>query len=416
MWFSKNGMPIVDMKMPAAAQQIAAPSFRATLSVPLSMRETPQCANIKAKQTVLKGAPLFTDEKGLVTAAPVSGTLITYFDVPHPLYGNLVCAAVAPAEGEVHCLGLQLDAQKATAEQIIKAAKIAGIIDETDGVPLYEKLENNRDAGVTLVADATEPQPFASAAFCVLRDLPDSVRGGLALAATAVHTDKYHITVCLENDDMETTLKKIYKAEELYFAPPIYPVAQFAKDKDVRVCTVGVQALVALYEAVYNDMPFTDTVITVAGDGVRTPQNVRVPFGLPIQSLLDYCGVVGNTAAIILGDAITGVAVADTTIPVLAGMTCLLLLQNVAPFESDPCMGCGKCAAACHKQLLPYEIVRRLENMHYERLVRLRADLCDGCGACSFVCPAHRDVMNAVLYAAQTGGSVVLNWGGDNDA
>ena len=80
------------------------------------------------------------------------------------------------------------------------------------------------------------------------------------------------------------------------------------------------------------------------------------------------------------------------------------------------CIGCGRCAQVCHAGLLPYEIVRRLENMHYERLPALHPEECDGCGACSHVCPAGRDVTAKVLEARQTRGTIFLNWGDDDDA
>ena len=60
--------------------------------------------------------------------------------------------------------------------------------------------------------------------------------------------------------------------------------------------------------------------------------------------------------------------------------------------------------------------MRRLENMHYERLPSLLPEECDGCGACSYVCPAGRDVTAKVLEAGQTQGTIFLNWGDDDDA
>ncbi len=413
MLFPKSGLPLWDMKLPAALLPVAAPRFRAPLTVPLSLLESPETVTLTPEMQVKKGQPLYSDAAGLVTAAPAAGTLLSYADITHPLYGTLLCASLEQAEGEAQQLGLQLAPETATAAEIIAAAKAAGIIDETDGVPLYEKLGAAK--GVVLVGDGVEAQPFASAAFAVLVSAADAVKKGLALAARAVDATAAHITVALDNDDLTAALKTEYTADELYFAAPRYPVDVFT-DKKGEVCRVGVQALAALHDAVYLDMAAVSGVVTVAGDAAKEPQNLRVAYGTPVQLLLDFCGVLNLEGAVIAGDALTGTALSDTSLPILPGMTCILALGKVAPIENDPCIGCGNCATVCHKGLLPYEIVRRLENMHYERLARLRSELCDGCGACSYICPAERDVMGAVLYAAQGDNSIFLDWGGDDNA
>ena len=70
---------------------------------------------------------------------------------------------------------------------------------------------------------------------------------------------------------------------------------------------------------------------------------------------------------------------------------------------------------ACHADLLPYEIMRRLDNMQYERLASLLPEECDGCGACSHVCPAGLDVTAKVLEARDAHGNIFLNWGDGDD-
>ena len=113
----------------------------------------------------------------------------------------------------------------------------------------------------------------------------------------------------------------------------------------------------------------------------------------------------------------TGRTAPSDELPVLPGMTCLLALKTrPAPLPQGSCIGCGRCVRACHAGLLPYEIVRRLENMHYERLASLHPEGCDGCGACSYVCPAGRDVAVRVQEAASTNGTIFFEWGDDDDA
>lgn len=413
MLFSKRGLPLIDQKMPAASLPIAATHFHATTFIPFSLFEE-SAVTVPADTVVRRGDTLYADGEGLVTPAFVSGTVLGEETVSHPLYGNVRCVSVRPEDGEETALSLPFDPQDATADNIIEAAKLAGIVDEIDGVPLFEKLRYCAH-GCQVVADGVEAQPYASAAYRVLCEQPDAVTSGLSLVAKVVEAKGRNIAVCLENAQMRKTIADIYKKEKVYFAPRRYPVDKYT-DHEREVCRVGVQALCALHQAVYERKAATTTVITVAGDMVKQPQNLRVPFGTPIQSLLDFCGVNGTPAVMVGGDILTGIALTDTSCPVLHGMTCLLLLSAVPAVQEDPCIGCGRCAQVCHKELLPYEIVRRLENMHYERLINLRAVACDGCGACSFVCPAGRDVKNAVLYAAEQDGSVVLEWGGNDDA
>ena len=132
--------------------------------------------------------------------------------------------------------------------------------------------------------------------------------------------------------------------------------------------------------------------------------------------MLHFCGLSADPQYAILGDAMTGVAAESLDVPLLPGVTCLLALAGRPVSHPRPCMGCGRCTRVCHAGLLPYEIVRRLENMHYERLPSLLPEECDGCGACSYVCPAGRDVTAKVLEAGQTQGTIFLNWGDDDDA
>jgi electron transport complex protein RnfC len=415
MLFEKRGLFLPDEKQPAATLPIAVPRARNVLTVPLSFTEQPEKVDLKIGAQLNIGDTLYTDTDGFTTVSPLGGALETYGEISHPLYGNLICAFIQPGEGESQS---SISVKKPiTPDQIIETAKKAGIIDELDGVPLWQKLQAGRGKGGYVVIDGTGPQFYGCAAYAVLREYPDAVRGALSLLQKTLGVKGGNIAVCLEDKTLIGLLKEIYTAEELFIGEKSYPVDTFTADKDIRPLRFGVQAAKALFDAVHENKPATHGVVTVAGDGVCSPQNLLVPFGTPVQHLLEYCEVENDVTAVIAGDILTGVVLTDTSVPVLQGMTVILALKTVSPVENDPCIGCGRCAEVCHRHLLPYEIARRLENMHYERLQHLHPERCDGCGACSFVCPASRDLMQAVQYAASTDGSIFLDWGGnDHDA
>ncbi len=361
---------------------------------------------------VARGEVLFTDETEFPTLSPVAGTLRTYTAVEHPMYGELICAVIAPTDETGDEKKLDFSRRTSTIPEI---ARRAGIIDELDGRPLFEKLTEWKQTGAHLVADAVEAEPFSSSAFAVLCERGDAVRRGLELAVQATAAAGSNIAVCPVSPLMRQALEEKFSEEELYFTPEWYPVTKCTAAENELVCRIGVQALVALADAVDTEMAPAGCVITVAGDAVERSQNVRVPFGTPVQEVLRLCGVEKEVAAVVAGDAMTGTLLSDTAVPVVPGMTCLLALTSVPVTENDPCIGCGRCAESCHKHLLPYEIGRRLENMQYDRLNSLHPEECDGCGACTWICPAGRDVMYAVLAASETDGPVFLNWGGNED-
>ena len=196
------------------------------------------------------------------------------------------------------------------------------------------------------------------------------------------------------------------------------PVNRRAVGKRAKVCRVGVQACLALYRAVRMGRAHTHAILTVAGDAVKQPQNVMVPFGTSVQEILRRCGVCDDPSYLILGDSMTGVTSVTQDIPVLPGMTCLLAFTaaQVRPTVTRACIGCGRCVKVCHAGLLPFEIHRRYENMHYERIASLAAADCDGCGACSYVCPCGLELAAVVQEAKRSGNTLLLDLEEDTDA
>ena len=367
---------------------------------------------------IIRGSVLYREEGELPVLAPVNSRFGGTVVLQHPQYGKLLCAELIPAEGDEEETLPIIPAEELTAEDIIRIAREAAIYDELDGIPLAEKLvgwqltSNDTVApSCVLVADATENDVFGSAAWAILAEQAEDALYGLRLATKALNFTRYHIATLLPKAQRRALYHAIDRVN-VYTVDDEYPVTQYTDDRD-DVFRIGVQACVALAKAIKTGQKALSTVITIAGDGLLASRNLRVPYGTDVGEILHHSDA-NETADIVLGDAMTGVACPDVHTPLLPGTTTLLALKPRALRVASPCIGCGRCAAICHAKLLPYEIVRRAENMHYERLRRLTAQLCDGCGVCSYVCPSDRDVAASVLRAGESTGPVFLNWGDDD--
>lgn len=412
--FPRYRLILPEDKQPNASADIPLFQQIQRIYLPLSYgEETPICRFAEGDR-IAQGDRMTAPENAdlLPTYSPVEGVLESVRRLSHPLYGELACAVIRPAimptpppESE--------QVITPTPAQVIAAAKAAAIIDEIDGIPLYRKLEEWQKSGCDyLVANGVEAEPYADSAFSLLRAYPNGVSNGLWLAAETVHAAGSHIAV-QANRRQRSVLPKSLK-ERLFFVPDGYPVTTYCHaGKDVTVGMIGVQACLALHRAVTLREPHYYLYVTVAGDAVKQPQTLCVPFGTPAGELLRYCGLTCNPEQIIFGDAITGVAVPSASLPILPGVTCLLALKKAADKER-PCIGCGRCLTVCHAHLKPEEIARQVESMHFDRLPHLHPENCDQCGACSAVCPMGRDVAAMVAEAVESDGQIWMNWGNSN--
>lgn len=380
--------------------------------------------------TVRRGTPLSvseTDPQATVLSS-VTGAVSGARELVHPLYGTLNCAVIDRLSAEPEPdVPVPLTGELGR-EEVCVAAEAAHIIDELDGVPLALKLREWYDSGCDyLVADGVQIQPYESSAWAVLRDHAEQVVEGLSLAARAAGTTRYHIAVCLSSQRrrslaMRVGRRRLYQTDSYY--PAAEPIRRSVRPHartatpDARVCRIGVQACLALYRAIYFHQSHDRCTLTVAGNAVREPQNVTVPFGTTVQEVLARCGLTEDPSYLILGEIMTGTAAATQDIPILPGMTCVLAFtaDEICAVQPRTCIGCGRCAEVCHAGLLPFEIARRFHNMHYERLNALDVTSCDGCGACSYICPCGIDLTAAVIEARSTDSAIMLELEEENDA
>ena len=94
-----------------------------------------------------------------------------------------------------------------------------------------------------------------------------------------------------------------------------------------------------------------------------------------------------------------GIAVYSTSDPIMKNNNAVIALseKEVKHAESNPCIHCGRCVAACPMGLNPTAFSKALKvddkEDRKERLSTAKINLCIECGCCSFVCPSRRPLV-----------------------
>ena len=418
----KRGIPMILEKGSAPNRPIKVLNDVRRVYLPLAYGDQRQLTPVVADYDTVErggllGRPTNSEEAALYSS--VTGVVAGMTHIQHPIHGELTCSVVdrilteEPIDEPIPQMPDDL-----TAEDILTRCQNAAIVDEIDGVPLHTKLRAwaDFDTPLCLLLDAVEPEPYQSSAYAVLKTYGKQALIGLRLAAKATGIPMTRILLHTAQNRVRKMAAQFDPNDVRELKRRRYPV--FNKEPagyEGKCGFIGAQACLALYRAVVFGTPHTDGILTVAGDALEISYNLQVPFGTPIEDALQACGIGKNVSLLLIGDALTGVETTDRSLPILPGMTCLVALRDPIPYRVRSCIGCGQCAAVCHKGLLPYEIAKRYENMQYERLTVLEPEDCDGCGVCTAVCPAHRPIAQTVLQASTSAdGTIFVDWGDES--
>jgi electron transport complex protein RnfC len=166
---------------------------------------------------------------------------------------------------------------------------------------------------------------------------------------------------------------------------------------DVGCVVINCTTLAAIGAYLRTGMPLVEKCVTVDGGSVKEPKNVLVPIGTAMAEVFAFCGGLLNEfpAKVVYGGPMMGIAVPDTSAPILKNTNAILALteKETRLPKTTACIRCGSCTNTCPFGINPAEIARAYAKRDAVALQELSLTACMECGCCSFVCPANRPLV-----------------------
>lgn len=174
---------------------------------------------------------------------------------------------------------------------------------------------------------------------------------------------------------------------------------------DIGAVVHNVGTVFAVYEAVQKKKPLFERVVTITGSSLPQPGNYVVRTGTPLINLIrEAGGLPSDTGKIINGGPMMGKAVVNTDVPVVKGMSGVVLFSETDSVRepAKPCIRCAKCVSVCPMGLEPFLLMTLSEKSMFEKAESERITDCMECGCCSYTCPADRPLLDYIRLGKST--------------
>ena len=306
-----------------------------------------------------------------------------------------------------------------TKEEILNLIDEAGVVGMGGaGFPTKVKLSPKEPSKIEyVIANCAECEPYITADYRRMLEQPEELVSGMRIVLRLFDNAKGIFGVEDNKPDCIEKLRELIKDEprmevkalktkypqgaerQLIYATTKRAINSTMLPADAGCVVDNVETLIAIHNAVVYGRPITSRVVTVSGDDVQEPGNVKVLIGTNQRELVDAAGgFVGEAEKVISGGPMMGFAMFTLDTPITKTSSSILCMTNDAVAEREPsaCINCGRCVDACPSRIIPSRLADYAERFNEEAFVKWEGMECVECGCCSYVCPAKRQLKQSI--------------------
>lgn len=320
------------------------------------------------------------------------------------------------------------DYKELTREEIIKLIQDAGVVGMGGACfPTHVKLSPPPDKKIdTIIVNGAECEPYLTCDHRMMLEEGQYIVEGLKIILKLFPEAKGYIAIENNKMDAVAAMQKFLKDSEdvsnievkvlktkypqgaekqLIYATTKREVPSGKLPADAGCIVQNIDTVREIYNAVVLGKPIMTRVVTVTGEAVKEPKNLRVKLGTNWQELLDACGgFKEDPVKVIAGGPMMGMTVPTTDLPIIkgnSGILCLTSKQAVLTKESA-CIRCGKCVQACPMNLIPSFLDSQARRQDFDAFEKNHGLDCIECGCCTFSCPAKRHLIQTIRVGKRT--------------
>lgn len=371
---------------------------------------------VKVDERVLKGQPLMYREGRYMhpVCSSVSGIVTAIKKMWHSS-GKMIDMLEIQNDFKEECYYQTDSSFKINRDYIISKVKNAGIVGLGGGAfPTYIKYLPVQKADCIII-NGVECEPYITCDYISMLTWPKKVVDGTRYIMIANSAPKAFIAVKRNHKKAIAALQKELEGINDIKIVPIndaYPmgwervlVKKIVKKnyvslpREVNTIVNNVKTAIAVCDAVNDNKPLIENVITISGEGIKNPCNIITKMGTKLSKLIELCGgytIDDGELHLIVGGPLMGNTIPNDELIITPNVNAVIVLPVVKKSFNYICINCGKCSISCPAFLSPTLIREAFLSKNEKELAILKADTCVGCGLCSYVCPSGINIASFV--------------------